>query len=538
MNAAERAIILFGSILAFGAATLGCPVVYTPGPPAANSGRPRLPGVATGVVAARPAAPSAPGTVDCTHRGSGKDYAVGPGKEYASIGAVPFEKLESGDTVRIFWRKEHYREKMMIGGVGNVAQPVRVCGVPGPHGELPVIDGENATTRRELDFPYDGHQPRGLVIIGHRHDEPYERTPSHIVLEGLEVRNGSPPFSFTDKFGKVTPYSTIAAGIFVERAAHLTIRGCVVTENNNGIFIGTGGGVGLTEDVLLERNHIHHNGSLAEYYEHNVYNEVSGVTYQFNRFGPPRGGKNGPLGANIKERSAGVVIRYNWIEDGAHVLDIVDAQEAMASTVRMPSFHATFVYGNVILRGRASGSMIHYGGDSGEFKNYRKGTLHFYNNTVVVKNDDYADYQSAAVFELSTQDEHLEAKNNVFWSTVTPTALRPVGLLGSRDQVTSGVARLSRNWLATGWTPLDLTPGATVAVKAEITGVEGSVRGASPGFVDAHADDYRLAPASALRGGGQALGQDDLPLAFQYIRHQNGAPRRDGAKPTLGALAD
>ena len=487
---------------------------------------------------ARPALAPEPGR--CTHAGSGKDYPVGPGQKYATLGQVPFESLKAGDTVRVFWRAEPYREKLMIDGLGTEKDPIRVCGVPGPKGELPVIDGENATTRKELDFPYDGHQVRGLVIIGHPHDTLYEATPRHIVLEGLEIRNGSPPFTFTDRSGKVLPYSGIVAGIFVQRAQNVTIRGCTVTANNNGIFIGTGGGVELTQDVLIEGNYIHDNGSLAEYYEHNVYNEASNVTYQYNRFGPPRGGKAGILGANIKERSAGVIIRYNWIEDGAHLLDIVDAQEAMATTQPMPSFHATYVYGNVMIRGKTpSGSMIHYGGDSGVFENYRKGTLFFYDNTLVVKNETYGDYKSTAVFELSTNEEHLDARNNVFYSTIAPADVRPIGMLGARDQVSSGVAVFSHNWVREGWTAHDLTPGSTVQLKAEINGFDASTRGTSPAFHNGPADEYELA-AGANFGAAAAL-EPEIPPALaptaQYVRHQRSKPRP--AEPAvLGALVE
>ena len=56
----------------------------------------------------------------------------------------------------------------------------------------------------------------------------------------------------------------------------------------------------------------------------------------------------------------------------------------------MPTFHSTYVYGNVIIRGKTpTGTMIHYGGDSGVLDDYRKGTLFFYDNTVIVKNDGY-----------------------------------------------------------------------------------------------------------------------------------------------------
>jgi parallel beta-helix repeat protein len=487
--------------------------------------------------------PSAPGAsaIDCSHRGSGTDYPVGPGKKYASIGDVPFETLKGGDTVRIFWRPEPYREKMMISGQGTAEQPVRVCGVAGPRGEQPVIDGKDATTRPQLRFPYDGHQPRGLIIIGHKNGDTYELTPKHIVLEGLEVRNASPPNSFKDKAGQVKPYTQVVAGIFVQRAENLTIRGCTVTQNNNGIFMGTGGGVELTKDVLIEGNHIHGNGNVAGDREHNLYNEVSNITYQYNRFGPTRVGAGGISGSNIKDRSAGVVIRYNWIEDGAHLIDLVDAQEAAATTVPMPSFHATYVYGNVMIRGKtASGSMIHYGGDSGEFKNYRKGTLYFYNNTLVVKNENYIDYQKPAVFQISTNDERLVARNNIFHSTVTATSLRPVILLGARDQVSSGMAVFSNNWVTKGWTPFDPTPGATVAIKAKVTGLEASTWGTAPGFKQPASDDYELADDSPCRTLGAPLTARDVPETFhvshQYVKHAAGRLRRDSKGTALGAL--
>ena len=499
---------------------------------------PEAPASASPITAVVPREP-AQVTGGCTTAVGDREFSVGPGRRYENVGDVPFESLAPGDTVRIFWREQPYREKMMISGQGTASRPIRVCGIPGPDGQLPVIDGQDATTRRELDFPFSGHQVRGLVIIGHPHGQPWgEATPSYIVLEGLEVRNAAPPYSFTDRSGKKVPYSAIAAGIFVERANHLTIRGCTVTANNNGMFVGTGGGeVALTQDVLIERNYIHDNGSLADYYEHNVYNEASNVVYQFNRFGPPRGGKNGILGANIKERSAGVVVRYNWIEDGAHIMDIVDAQESKDVTRPMPSFHSTYVYGNVIIRGTLpSGSMIHYGGDSGVAEDYRKGTLFFYNNTVIVKNESYGTYTRTPIFELSTNDEHLDSRNNVYFSTVEPDELHAIGMLGARDQISSGVATFAGDWVKKGWTVHDLTLGAKVELRAQVHDFDKMTKGDQPGFRDAGAELYELfGPASpavpvALR---PAVPVELLPTS-QYVKHQLGKPR--GEPLTLGAL--
>lgn len=467
--------------------------------------------------------------VQCTHVGSGTDYQVGPGKQFESIGDVPLESLVAGDTVRIFWRAEGYHEKLMLGGQGTAEQPIRVCGVPGPGGELPVIDGEGATTRPELDFPFDGHQVRGLVIIGHKHDDSYDLAPSHITVEGLEIKNASPPFRFTDKAGSAASYADNAAGIFVERGNHVTIRACEVHENANGLFIGTGGAEILTEDVLIESNYIHDNGSLSDYNEHNVYNEASNVVYQFNRFGPTRGGN----GNNIKERSAGVVIRYNWIEDGAHLIDLVDAQEATDS-VALPSFHETFIYGNVLLRTGYGPSMVHYGGDSGQTENYRKGTLHFFANTVFVQNETYQDYERSAVFEASTNDERIDARNNVFASSQEPTEIRAVTFMGDRDDVAAGTLLLAGNWVMKGWTAFDPVPGPKVI--GEVDGLDSQIIGLDPPFTSVDGHDFLPATGGPLVGGGAAL--DGLPaVEHQYSPHQKAMARSDGAKLTIGAFA-
>lgn len=485
-----------------------------------------------------------PGTMPtlpaCEHVGQGTDYPVGPGQTYESLGAVPFENLQAGDTVRIHARPQPYKEKLMIAGMGTAEQPIRVCGVPGPNGELPVIDGEGAVTRPQLVFPFDGHQRRGVIVVGHPNNWPWEQQPSHIVIEGLEVTGGSPELSFVDRQGNTQSYLSSVAGIFVQRAEDVTIRGCKVHGNNNGMFIGTAGGVELTKRVLIEGNHVYGNGGLHDYYEHNIYNEVAGVIYQFNHFGPPRSGPQGILGSNIKERSSGVIIRYNWIEDGGHLIDLVDTQEAIGDSLGNPEFNESFLYGNVLVRNGASeGSMVHYGGDSGNYQYYRKGTLHFFHNTVVVRNENAVDYNVPALFELSTNEERLESRNNIYYASVTPTVLRPVVFLGVRDGVISGVANFSHDWVSTGWTPYNSIPGKWETVVAEVSGLEGSLGGTNPGFVDVSTGDLRLTSASpAIAAGADLAGQvpDDLVVNLQYVRHQDAAPRTPSATPTIGAM--
>lgn len=486
--------------------------------------------------AAQPAATFAT-SADCVP-GRAKDYPVGPGQKYAAIGDVPWERLEAGDTVRIHHRPEPYKEKLMVGSVGAKDAPIRVCGVRGPKGEQPVIDGDGATTRPSLDFPYDGHQPRGLVFVGHRRASPWLEQPAHIVIEGLEIRNAGPGQSFFDKGGKKTPWPEVAAGIFVQRGSHLTIRGCHVHSNSNGLFIGSGGGDELTEDVLIEGNYVHGNASTTNWYEHNVYNEASGVVYQFNRFGPPRRGARGFLGGNIKERSAGVVIRYNWIEDGAHLIDLVDSQEARDKNLADPAFRESWVYGNILVRGgSASGSMVHYGGDSGLVETYRKGTLHFFHNTVLVLNASHKEWEGTAVFELSTNEEKLELGNNVIATEAPGVPRRPTALLGARDGVCAGIASLSGNWIADGVQPFDGFPGKEPERRAEMRGFDESLRGPEPMFADLAG--LLLLPSSAapFKGKGGPLASGAPAVTMQYVKHGRGEPRPKEDPPTPGALA-
>ncbi len=476
-----------------------------------------------------------PTKVECTHQGSGTDYPVGPGQTYASLGDVPFESLGPGDTVRIFHRPEPYREKLMIGGQGTADQPIRVCGFPSAEGDLPVIDGADATTRSSLDFPYDGHQVRGVVVIGHPNQAPYEETPGPIVLEGIAVTGGRPDNSFTDVSGNEQSYSDSVAGIFVQRGAGITIRGCQVYGNANGLFIGTSGGEEATRDVLLEGNAVSGNGTPGSDRQHNVYNEAIGVTYQFNHFGAPNPDS---LAGNVKERSAGVVFRYNWVEGGGHLLDLVDAQEAKSTTVPLAEFHESFVYGIVFVRPGQDGSMIHYGGDSGLFENYRKGTLHFFHNTVFVDNANQEDYDLQAVFELSTNDERLWSRNNLFFFSTPPTPLRPVVLLGLRDGEAHGIADLAGDWLAPGMTPHPQIPDVPVPFDGEVSGFDPRDLGSDPRLVDPASGDLRPAGGSPLLAAGVSLMgvvADGYLPSFAYAS-TTVVPREDAAAPTIGAL--
>src|SRR5206468_12324519 len=134
-------------------------------------------------------------------------------------------------------------------------------------------------------------------------------------------------------------------------------------------------------------------------------------------------------------RYAGLVIRYNWIEGGNRQLDLVDGEDS--SLIRNdPRYRETFVYGNVLIEPDAAGNrqIAHYGGDSGATANYRKGTLYFYNNTLVSNRTD-----RTTLFRASTNEETIDARNNIFYSVATGST---VSLAAD-----SGVFNLKHNWI-------------------------------------------------------------------------------------------
>jgi len=440
-------------------------------------------------------------------------YEVGPGKPLAAIGQVPWATLEPGDTVLIHWRSTPYREKWVIAREGTAQAPITVRGVPAADGTLPVIDGSGATTPAPLNFWAEN---RGVIKIGGA-NVPADTTPRHIVIENLDVRGARPPATFTDDSGATQTYSTSASAIYLEKGEHVTIRNCVLRDSGNGMFVASSDAE-PSRDVLLEGNWIHGNGVVDSIYQHNAYTAAIGIVYQGNRFGPLCAGC---LGNNLKDRSAGLVVRYNWIEGGNRQLDLTDGEDSVQIRTD-PAYGETFVYGNVLIEPAGAGNrqIVHYGGDSGDASIYRKGTLHFYNNTIVSTRTD-----RTTLFRLSTNDERCDARNNVFYVQAAGTTL---ALLDA-----SGLLDLSRNWFKPGWVATFGT--LTGSIDDDGTAIVGS----APGFVDETAQNFRLDAGSPARDAAAALLPAVLPahdVVRQYREHRATEPRPDDGGRDLGAF--
>ena len=441
-------------------------------------------------------------------------YEVKPNTSLDTIAEVPWATLQPGDLVLIHWRATSYNEKWVIGRSGTAVAPIVVRGVPGPNGELPVIDGRNAVTPAGLNF---WSENRGVIKIGGS-NVPDSTVARYITIENLEIRSGHPSYTFTDDSGTQQTYSTSASSIFVELGENITVRNCRIHDSANGFFVASSDDA-VSRNIMVEGNYIFGNGVSGSIFQHNNYTAAYGITFQYNRFGPPRAGAPG---VNLKDRSAGLVVRYNWIEGGNRNIDMVDGEDS--SIIRnAPEYRQTFVYGNVLIKQDGGNNQaVHYGGDSGATGNYRKGKLYFYNNTLYSIRAG-----TTVVMRLSTNDEQADARNNIFFNTAAGTNMAMLA--------EAGTLTLANNWAKTGWR--NSHEGGAFA--GSVTGGGTMIAGSAPGFVDAANQDFKLQQPSTAINAGTSLHPDVVQNHFtsrEYLRHQSSNSRSSDATFDLGAF--
>lgn len=438
-------------------------------------------------------------------------YDVREGTALDTITEVPWATLMPGDTVLIHWRSTPYKEKWVICRQGTASQPITVRGVSGPNGERPVIDGNGATTPTNLNF---WSETRGTIKIGGA-NIPQDTMPKYIVIENLEIRGAHPNYQFTGRNGSLQTYSTSASPIFVEKGENITIRNNIITDGANGFFVASSDDA-VSRNILVEGNYIHGNGVSGSILQHNNYTAAIGITFQYNRFGPLRSGASG---VNLKDRSAGLVVRYNWIEGGNRNIDMVDGEDT--GFIRNdPAYRKTFVYGNVLIKQEGGNNQaIHYGGDSGTTAHYRKGTLYLYNNTLYSMRSG-----NSVVMRLSTNDESCDARNNIFFNTAAGTSLAMLA--------EAGTLTISNNWAKAGWRNSHEGGGFGGTVSGTM------ITGTTPGFVDAVNQDFRLQSSATAVDAGTTLHADVLPMhnvTRQYVKHQTSESRPFSGAFDLGA---
>ncbi len=497
--------------------------------------------------------------VVCEPSGRGQDYAVGPGQAYASLHDVPWDALGPGDTVRIFYRDEPYREKIVIRTDGSEDAPIRICGVPGPNGERPVLDGDGAVNDPDDAAAYTTYTPMEGLAMVMLYNRDYDLKVHHVVIEGLHIRNAKNNFTYTRTDGSTANYEDGAACIRIQAADDVVIRGNELENCGNGIFTMSQGynEAHLTRNLLIEGNYLHGHGQPGSYLEHGVYIQAIGVVYQYNRFGPNDPGSDG---VTLKERVAGSVIRYNWFDSGsARTLDLVEVEDAAPwylvseylrelgcdSTDNCPdldedrlakvqeaeaAYRKNYVYGNFFRHVGSttkSGNLVHYGSDNDPDLSHN-GTLYFYGNTVVVLQD-RDDAWRFRLFYLGNRDapsrslETVEVFNNIVYFTGESSTPSYFCL----DDTNQGTVRFGVSWLSSDWQ----ADGAAAecyygGVGPDVIGVENllDVSGAA-----APVDPTTLDPEDTplVRDRAQAVPDGLPPLDYQYLRHLQAEPRAD-----------
>ncbi len=519
----------------------------SPTPVAAPTPTPVNPPVTTPVVTT-PVVTTPAGTTGlslpaCVASGKGTDYQVGPGKAYTSLDAVPWESLKAGDTVRIFHSATPYKGKFMVAAQGTEAAPVRICGVRGPNNERPVIDGNGATTRAALGTAYgnttetrDIHQGRTLIAIKANASGTYADYPSWITIDGLNIRAGHPSYSFRNAAGATKTYDPFGACIWVDRGHNILIADNEISDCQMGVFTKSNdeGAFAQTRNIRIAGNYLWGHGIVGDDHMHTTYTQSLGMVIEFNRYGPLRAGS---LGNSAKDRSAGLVVRYNRIEGGARAIDMVEAEDFPVTARATPAYRTTYVYGNQIRKNGDEGSFFHYGGDHfgapaganwGESL-FRKGTLYFFNNTV------YGTGSGARIFQISTTEETVEAWNNVFWfePSVTQLNLRQAENDSLAKTYTSdGILNLGVNWIRTGWT--DTTQWKTL--QGQVKGTANLLTGSTLPF---DAATFMPLAGTALLDSGQAApaGAVAHPLTYQLGSTLLPLARSvKGSKVDLGAV--
>ena len=464
--------------------------------------------------------------------GSHRTYEVGPGKALPDLDGVPWMALEAGDVVNIYFRPEPYRTKIGLRASGTEKAPVVINGVTDAECHRPVIDGKGAATAhdaaRESFFSEKYSEFLGAIFIYRGPQDPYAYKPRHIQIRNLKITGAAKGNPYTSQAGRPGVYSDGAGGIYAIVVEHLLVENCEITGNGNGVFVNTRNDTeeDASRDIVIRRNLIYRNGTPGSYLDHNLYVQAQGVLYEGNYIGQLVGGAEG---SSLKDRSSGTVVRYNRIDAAARALDLVESEGGGSSVVKDPNYNSAWVYGNLIIDdlaspGTSSELLIHWGGDNNPAL-FRRGTLHFYYNTVVTRANRHSTWR-IHIFDLPTDEQRVEARGNIFFHG-GDTHYQLLAHAGVLDFV-------GTNWIEEGWE--QGREGAKVHVN--VTGK--LIEGADPGFRDLGGGNFTLNNGSPAIDAGDVSPPPELAahwVGFEYRANASPAPRtRHGAAYDLGAF--
>jgi hypothetical protein len=267
---------------------------------------------------------------------------------------------------------------------------------------------------------------------------------------------------------------------------------------------------------MVDSNDFRNNGVPGSFHYHNAYVEALRTTYQFNRFDSP---KSGSAGANLKDRSAGLVVRHNYFRGGARMLDAVDPETGGPQLVQTPEWKSgDYVYGNVWINPHATTPM-HFGYDvQAEFSRH---TLYWYYNTAVNVNTQQGGRWRTVWFKTEGVPK-IHIANSIFhnWS---PSGGNPGEMWLLTEEYSSGTRiDLKANWF-TDHTQMVYSAGGA-PTNATVIDWDQRLKGPDPKFADIATEDLRLDPDSTCRHQAIRLGLTGWPLKEHIPLHSYDSP--------------
>jgi Chitobiase/beta-hexosaminidase C-terminal domain len=380
---------------------------------------------------------------------TGHDYEVGAGKAYATISSTPALTGWTPGTIMRVWNTDTtgsnpsvFHEYFNVQNSGTATQPIIICGVADSQGNLPIMDGTNATAQSDVDINAGG----GMITLwpGANHYGYWQDGslgPNYVSITGLHLRNANstlkyyPPGSSNE-----TNWDNFTACVNFRSGSFVDVSGNELDNCSNGLFSDDNDNnawATITQNLTFIGNHVqlagdpgYSNGT------HQAYVQTFYALIEGNRFDNP----TAYVGSQIKWRGVEGIFRYNYLGDGAsRILDLVDNSDGAAySTLEQyfsiglygygdtaganviaayqESEQKDFVYGNEML-GTSAQSQIHYAYDQDQdgLQN-RNGILYFYSNTL-----DNAQIIFDNGFQTSGTDSYfqsrVDARNNILWAS-------------------------------------------------------------------------------------------------------------------------
>ena len=262
---------------------------------------------------------------------SGKTYDVGPSQAYQHLRDLPMASIGAGSTIRIHnedasgLNPTTFHEFLRLSEHATADQPLRLCGVPDGTGHLPVLDASNATAAGTFN-----DAPAALLTIGSAAE-----APAHIHIEGVELRNANGSATYQTADGRVAHWPSNSGCLRVTAGQNIAVIGNDLGHCSTGGQSAPVAGAVAQLYTLWEGNHLHDNGVVGSSAGNQLSLGASGDIVQFNQLDSYPAGA---LGSNIRSRSLGDIIRYNYL-GGSPVqqINLTDAPGTGASRSLSPS---------------------------------------------------------------------------------------------------------------------------------------------------------------------------------------------------------